>query len=162
MTAPFGEELAVVRPIDALAKGLHRLATSSRRFYGKKYPRTVVSILTIKGKKQTTWRRFAWLQRLLWCGASHDTTFENMIVRTPQNFCLQDFGNFACGVVVPSGELIVRLQYARDDQRRFVQRFGSRDIQYQWQVMPLDWLSEEEIAAITTSLRRLSSKARAF
>ncbi len=162
MTAPFGEELAAVRPIDTLAQGLHRLATSSRRFYGRKYKSEVVSVLAVGEKKRTTWRHFAWLQRILWFGASHNMASENMLVRIPKGFCLHGFGNFACGVVAQSGELVVRLQYARDAQRHFVQRFGSRDVRYQWQIMPLNWLSEEEVAAISTSLQRLSSKARAL
>lgn len=161
VTAPFGEELTVTRPTDKLAKDLKLFAKSPRQLLGRRYSSKVVSVLTVKGRKRTTWRHFAWLQRALWCGASHDIASESPLVRTPEHFRLIGFGNFACGVVVPTGELIVRLQYARDAERQFVQRLGARDVQYEWQLMPLSWLSPEEIVAISTSLHNLSSKARA-
>lgn len=160
MTAPFGEELPGTNPADKLANDLRLFAKSPRRFYGRRYPSKVVEVIEIGERKQTTWKYFGWLQRIFWLGASHEIAASRPLVRTPDKFCLTGFGNFACGVVFPTGELIVRLQYARDADRRFIQRFGGRDVRYQWQIMPLDWLTPEEIGAISASLQRLSSKAR--
>ena len=149
MTAPFGEELATVSPADILARNLKRLANNPRRHFGRRFGRDVMRVLTV-GER----RKWAWF------GTSHSMTFSNELVRAPSHFCLLGQSNFACGVIVPSGELVVRLQYARDAERRFMQYLW-RDVRYQWQRMPLGGLSKEEIVALNTSLNRLSSEARA-
>ena len=148
MTAPFGEELATATPTQALDKRLKILALSPRRYFGRKFGKNLVQVLTV-GKK----RRWAWL------GTSHRMTFSNELVRAPRQFLLGQ-SNFACGVIIPSGELVIRLQYARDAERRFMQRYW-QDVRYRWQRMPLEWLSPEEVTALSASLDRLSSEARA-
>ena len=148
MTAPFGEELATATPRGDLIPKLRSLALSRRKHLGSKFDKEVVRVLTVGRRRERTW-----------FGTSHDMTFSNELVRAPRQFLLGQ-SNFACGVIIPSGELVIRLQYARDAERRFMQRYW-QDVRYRWQRMPLEWLSPEEVTALSASLDRLSSEARA-
>lgn len=146
MTAPTGEEFSKLWTVEVLQRNLETFTDSDSpsRLEGETIWTKVVEV----GEA----RRFPWF------GTSHQLWLPKELVTVlPFRFGL---GKFACGAT-ELGDLVIKLQYVRDENRHAPVRHRGRDLTNMWQIMPLEWLVPEEIYDLNRSFYHLSSEARA-
>ena len=144
MTAPFGEELQHLWRPDVLQRNLE---TYIENLDDPQQDTIRTELFNIGDRR-----------RVHWFGTSHE------LWRTKEFITVLPFrfgpGKFACGVT-QLDDLVIRLQYVRDENRHAPVRRLGKDLTNKWQIMPLEWLAPEEVYDFNHNFHHLSSEARA-